>query len=376
MNGEFDTPIDPRFPAFVATNLSEALAGPFSPSSASVSVLGTRASGMVISERLRPGGAVQREMSRRTTGVFGHRLYAGITSGHFMAQTVPLVDPDMIIKGFFGRTVEGLSIHGPQPPPLEHRGLAGHIRGVATFANNLVGLSAGSRGDTRAFVADVTRFEELAANPGDLDDQRLLALILLGRDHVVHGWVLSSASILLCTAYGMILRILCGRDVMPNAGIDVASAQSLGAVHRLAAQARRDPVVAGLLTGPDVDLDTLTERSPSFAAALTRELALIGHRGPGEVEMRCATYGDDPRAAAADGGQGDGGGAARSTEFAGHPALGRAGRGTGHRTAARARGAARPHGARDLGTAAACFASRAAASPTPVSSASPTTCST
>jgi phosphohistidine swiveling domain-containing protein len=93
----------------------------------------------------------------------------------------------------------------------------------------------------------------------------------------------------------MILRILCGRDVMPNAGIDVASAQSLGAVHRLAAQARRDPVVARLLTGPDVDLDTLTERSPSFAAALTGELALIGHRGPGEVEMRCATYGDDPR---------------------------------------------------------------------------------
>ncbi|HEY6575855.1 MAG TPA: hypothetical protein VI029_13175, partial [Mycobacterium sp.] len=295
VNGEFDTPIDPRFPAFVATNLSEALAGPFSPSSASVSVLGTRASGMVISERLRPGGAVQREMSRRTTGVFGHRLYAGITSGHFMAQTVPLVDPDMIIKGFFGRTVEGLSIHGPQPPPLEQRGLAGHIRGVATFANNLVGLSAGSRGDTRSFVADVARFEELAANPSDLDDQRLLALILLGRDHVVHGWVLSSASILLCTAYGMILRILCGRDVMPNAGIDVASAQSLGAVHRLAAQARCDPVVAGLLTGPDVDLDTLAERSPSFAAALAGELAVIGHRGPGEVEMRCATYGDDPR---------------------------------------------------------------------------------
>ena len=50
---------------------------------------------MVISARLRPGGVVQREMSVRTTGVFGHRLYAGITSGHFMAQTVPLVDPDI-----------------------------------------------------------------------------------------------------------------------------------------------------------------------------------------------------------------------------------------------------------------------------------------
>ena len=61
-NGEFDTPIDPRFPAYVATNLSEALPGPFTPSSASVTVRGARAGGVIISERLRPGGAVQLEL--------------------------------------------------------------------------------------------------------------------------------------------------------------------------------------------------------------------------------------------------------------------------------------------------------------------------
>ena len=44
-NGEFDTPIDPRFPTYLATNLSEALPGPFSPSSASVTVRGLRAGG-------------------------------------------------------------------------------------------------------------------------------------------------------------------------------------------------------------------------------------------------------------------------------------------------------------------------------------------
>ena len=108
MNGEFDTPIDPRFPAFVATNLSEALPGPFSPSSASVTVRGTRAAAQVISERLRPGGMVQREMAVRLTGVFGHRLYAGITSAHFMAETVPFIRSDMIVEGFFGRTAKGI----------------------------------------------------------------------------------------------------------------------------------------------------------------------------------------------------------------------------------------------------------------------------
>ena len=293
-NGEFDTPIDPRFPAFIATNLSEALAGPFSPSSASVTVLGTRAAGLVISERLRPGGAVQREMSVRTTGVFGHRLYAGITTGHFMAHTVPFIDPNLVLSGFFGHTEDGLELFGEHLPPVAARGIVRQLRGGLTFANCLVGLSAGSRSDTKAFVDDVARLEAAADDPAALTDRRLRELILLGRDHVVHGWVLSSASILLCAGYGVVMRLLCGRDVMPAAGDELVSAQALGAVHRLAAEARRDPAATRLLSEPTVDVAALTEQAPPFAAALARELALIGHRGPGEVEMRCATYADDP----------------------------------------------------------------------------------
>lgn len=294
VTGEFDTPIDPRFPAFIATNLSEALAGPFSPSSASVTVLGTRAAGLVISERLRPGGAVQREMSVRTTGVFGHRLYAGITTGHFMAHTVPFIDPALVLSGFFGHTEDGLELFGEHLPPVEPRGLVRQLRGGVTFANCLVGLSAGSRGDTNAFAADVQRLETSAADPAALDDHRLRELILLGRDHVVHGWVLSSASILLCAGYGVVMRLLCGRDVMPAAGDELVSAQALSAVHRLAAAARRDPVAARLLSEPETDAATLAAQAPAFSAALATELALIGHRGPGEVEMRSATYADDP----------------------------------------------------------------------------------
>ncbi|MET0451569.1 MAG: PEP-utilizing enzyme [Mycobacterium sp.] len=293
-NGEFDTPIDPRFPAFVATNLSEALPGPFSPSSASVTVLGTRAAALVIARRLRPGGAVQREMSVRTTGVFGHRLYAGITSGHFMAQTVPLIDPDMIISGFFGHTVEGLPLFGDELPPVEPRSIGKQIRAVATFANNLLGLSAGSGADTRDYVRDVQRLEVSSENPATLDDQRLRELILLGRDHVVHGWVLASASILILTAYGVILRIICGKSVLPAAGAELVSAQSLGAVHRLATAARQEPAAAKLLTASEIDTEALAAEAPQFIEALTRELTLIGHRGPGEVEMQCPTYADDP----------------------------------------------------------------------------------
>jgi nucleoside-diphosphate-sugar epimerase/phosphohistidine swiveling domain-containing protein len=293
-NGEFDTPIDPRFPAYVATNLSEALPGPFTPSSASVTVRGARAGGVTISERLRPGGAVQREMARRTTGVFGHRLYAAITSAHFMAETVPLIDPSLVITQFFGRTVENLPVFGTERPAQERTGFVKQLRNVGTFGANLVGLSAGATGDTRDFVDDVDALEALAADPAALDDARLRSLILLARDHVVHGWVLASASIMVCAAYGVILRVMSGRDITPAAGPGLVSAQSLSAMHRLVSAAQRDAGVAALLGKPGPYLETLERRAPSFHAVLIRELALMGHRGPGEVEMSSPTYADDP----------------------------------------------------------------------------------
>ena len=120
-NGEFDTPIDPRFPTFLATNLSEALPGPFSPSSASATVRGLRAGGVTIAERLRPGGMVQREIAMRTVAVFAHRLYGAITSAHFMAETVPFVKPPTVVSnsGFFGPSMASLPIFGEERPPTE-----------------------------------------------------------------------------------------------------------------------------------------------------------------------------------------------------------------------------------------------------------------
>ena len=234
-NGEFDTPIDPRFPTYLATNLSEALPGPFSPSSASVTVRGLRAGGMAIAERLRPGGIVQREIAMRTVAVFAHRLYGAITSAHFMAETVPFAKPATIVSnsGFFGpsmavaadlrrgasavriRSRAQAAAHRPQ-----HRGLRGQPGGPECRIAR----------DTHDFIADVDRLERLAG--GDLsrlDDRRLLSLITLARDHVVHGWVLASASFMLCAAFNVLLRGLCGRDTATSVGPNLVSARSVEA---------------------------------------------------------------------------------------------------------------------------------------------------
>ncbi len=297
-NGELDTPIDPRFPTYLATNLSEALPGPFSPSSASVSVRGLRAGGLRIAERLRPGGIVQHEIAMRTVGVFAHRLYGGVTSAHFMAETVPFVKAATIVanSGFFGPSAASLPIFGEQSPSSESGRARRHLRiarNIGVCGVNLIGLSAGSPLDTRDFIADVDRLERLAG--GDLtqlEEGRLLSLILLARDDAVHGWLLASGSFMLCAAFNVLLRGLGGRDAA--AGPALVSARSVEAVQRLVVAARRDPNVTRLLAEPGERFDELATQAPEFHAAVLAELALIGHRGPAEVEMASTSYADDP----------------------------------------------------------------------------------
>jgi nucleoside-diphosphate-sugar epimerase/phosphohistidine swiveling domain-containing protein len=299
-NGEFDTPIDPRFPTFLATNLSEALPGPFSPSSASATVRGLRAGGVTIAERLRPGGIVQREIAMRTVAVFAHRLYGAITSAHFMAETVPFVTPPTVVRnsGYFGPSMASLPIFGEERPPTETSGARRQlrtVRNIGVFGVNLVGLSAGSPRDTQEYLADVDRLELLVGDDATrLDDRRLLSLILLARDHVVHGWVLASVSFMLCAAFNVLLRGLCGRDTAPAAGPELVSARSVEAVHRLVVAAQRDPNVVRLLGEPGERLGKLAVDAPEFHSAVLAELELIGHRGPAELEMLSTSYADIP----------------------------------------------------------------------------------
>ncbi|ORV61714.1 hypothetical protein AWC03_08765 [Mycobacterium europaeum] len=298
-NGEFDTPIDPRFPTFLATNLSEALPGPFSPASASVTVRGLRAGGVAIAERLRPGGIVQREIAMRTVAVFAHRLYGAITSAHFMAETVPFAKPSTIVSnsGFFGPSMASLPVFGAQRARSETSRIRKQLRttrNIGVFGVNLIGLSAGAPRDTQEFVADVDRLELLADDVTRLDDRRLLSLISLARDDVVHGWVLASASFMLCAAFNVLLRGACGRDTAAPAGPELVSARSVEAMQRLVVAAQRDPAVTALLAEPGDRLGKLAVEAPEFHAAVLAELTLIGHRGPAELEMLSISYADDP----------------------------------------------------------------------------------
>ncbi len=299
-NGEFDTPIDPRFPTYLATNLSEALPGPFSPASASATVKGLRASGAIIAERLRPGGLIQREMATRTVGVFAHRLYGAITTAHYMAEVVPFVKPEMVVRQsqFFGPSVASIPIHGERQLPPESRRASGPlrtIRNLGVFGVNLAGLIVGANRDTADYARDVEWLEEVVTGDlSQLSDARLQSLILLARDQVIDGWVLASGSFMAFAALSVILRGLCGRDMVLPVGRELASAGLLSAVYRLADTARRDPAVTRILSGPGDHLEQLSAQAPQFHRALLAAVAAFGHRGPAELEMRSSSYADDP----------------------------------------------------------------------------------
>ncbi len=299
-NGEFDTPIDPRFPVYLATNLSEALPGPFSPASASATVQGLRASGAIIAGRLRPGGLIQREMATRTVGVFAHRLYGAITTAHYMAEVVPFVTPETVVRQsqFFGPSLASLPIHGDQRLPPESRSAAGPLRtlrNLGVFGVNLVGLIAGANRDTGDYTDDIEWLEAVVnGDLSQLSEPRLQSLILLARDHVIDGWVLASGSFMAFAALSVILRGLNGRDMVLPVGQELASAGLLSAVYRLAEAAQRDSTVTRILASPGDHLQELSIHAPEFYRTLLAEVETFGHRGPAELEMRSASYADDP----------------------------------------------------------------------------------
>ncbi len=293
LNGEFDNPIDPRFPTFVATNLSEALPGPFSPASASATVRGLHAGGVSIAERLRLRGVIGRENASRSIGAFAHRLYGGVSAVYYMAESMPGTDPASLTDQFFGRVLGDTPVFGDHRPPRDPSGSGRRLWDLLMVGLTGVGLVAGSTSETRAYIADVDRLETL--QPADitaLDDIRLESLITLARDLVVHGWVLSSWAALTCTATSTAAARL-GADPTV-AGTDVASGRALAGIKRLAHNARSNPAAVEALTASPDPLTAVRERAPEFYAQITAVLSEVGHRGPAECELLSASYGDDP----------------------------------------------------------------------------------
>jgi phosphohistidine swiveling domain-containing protein len=212
-----------------------------------------------------------------------------------MAETMPGVNPDSSMKPFFGQAFGDTPLFGAERPPIEHGGVGRQLRTIAGLGATAAGLIVGSSGESRAYVADVDRLERLTGTDlAALGDARLESLILLARDLATHGWVLASWAAFTATATATATQVLTGGTAMPVAGPDLVSARALSSVRRLVAAAQRDPVALEVLAGQRDRLGALKQRAAGFYRVLLDELAVIGHRGPGECELDSRSYADDP----------------------------------------------------------------------------------
>lgn len=290
LEGEFDDRIDPRFPVFSATGLTEALPGPLTPMTLDVQLAGMRSAGRVMAQVMTPGSVVAAEWASRSIAVFGHRPYAAVSAGVLAAGQLPGWDP----RGFAERALGDKALlakvfpAGSLPPAGGMRGSAAKV--VAT--GRALALLRHLKSDTEAYGAAAALEHVDAAQLISLSDGQLEARVHLLRSRVHQGWGLTALWVI---DSGITAATLARSEAdSPVPGVDalIENERVADKVSALAAPLRRDPQLCALAAKGD--LDGIRASSRTVAAAFVAAVTRMAHRGPGEAELGNPTFGDEP----------------------------------------------------------------------------------
>jgi len=285
--GEFDTPVDPRFPEFTSTNMSEAFPGPMTPLTATIcrNIMCAGAAG--IAKIFGFDGPVQDELIHRGPALFGHRLYVNISATRQMAETVPGMTVEDIDRQYLGMEVSDK-------------------RAKMTFRDAMKGLRLGARAGPR--MSGLSREADLCHERADamhrteeqlaaMIDEALVAHLTVLHDELVQAWnVAVILNMVSGGAWGVVERTLGVEQAsqVRNSQEKLVSARTLVGVERLAEQVRSSPELRELLAAGDVAVAELAQEAPRFARSFAALLELVGHRGPGETELDNEMFADRP----------------------------------------------------------------------------------
>ncbi len=290
LQGEFDTLLDPRFPVQTATNTSEALPGPMTPMTLDLHLGALRIANHGMGTMLALEGAALEQQASLVLGVLGHSVYINASVGVNVVENMPGWDEESVRKDAYGNIPEDVVFRPYGGPPMP-TGLA--ARWATLTATSRVIARARTLKEEAERVHAAAKAETLgAAAIAELDDAQLHARVLLWRDRLAHGWSVAAIGVMMTGAAAAIHDR--GKDPEPL-GIDVRhleSARTMLAVERLATHLRDDPDLIKLAREGDVE--ALRAAAPAFGAALDAQLALMGHRGPGECELENASFSDRP----------------------------------------------------------------------------------
>ncbi|ETB29279.1 hypothetical protein O971_12895, partial [Mycobacterium avium subsp. hominissuis 10-4249] len=277
VEGEFDDRIDPRFPVFSATALTEALPGPLTPITLDVQLSGLRTASRVLGRVLALGGAVGEEWDSRAIAVFGHRPYVGVSVNMVAATQLPGWDQDAVARdALVGRPQVG------DPLPLGEPTLAGGALGSiakAVAAGRSVALLRHLRANTRDYCAAAVAEQVDAAQLALLPQAALEVRLRLLRDRIHQGWILNALWLLdTGITAAALVRSQAGQSV-PGLGMITESGLVAAETAELAAMLAADPPLCALAA--DGNLASIRALAPKTAAAVDAAVARIGHRGPG-----------------------------------------------------------------------------------------------
>lgn len=264
VEGEFDDRIDPRFPVFSATALTEALPGPLTPITLDVQLSGLRTASRVLGRVLALGGAVGEEWDSRAIAVFGHRPYVGVSVNMVAATQLPGWDQDAVARdALVGRPQVG------DPLPFGEPALAGGALGSiakAVAAGRSVALLRHLRANTRDYCAAAVAEQVDAAQLALLPQAALEVRLRLLRDRIHQGWILNALWLLdTGITAATLVRSQAGQSV-PGLGMITESGLVAAETAELAAMLAADPPLCALAA--DGNLASIRALAPKTAAAV------------------------------------------------------------------------------------------------------------
>ncbi|MEV5648514.1 PEP-utilizing enzyme [Nocardia sp. NPDC052254] len=290
LEGEFDDRVDPRIPVHTATNTSEALPGPMSPLTIDLQAGAIRLANAAMGRMIALEGIALEHWTSRVTSVLGHHIFINASIGVLAADNMPGWDEGSIRRDVYGAIPPEVALQPQGRPPMP-TGL-GSTLGTAKATGRVLATALRFRDTTESINAASHREALHREEIHTLSDARLHARALLWRDRLNQSWAAASIGVMLVGAATAMHARGAGDAEVPIDVNRLESARPMLAVERLAAICRTDPRLHEAARAADVA--AARELSPDFAAALDRELATIGHRGPGECEFLNPTFGDRP----------------------------------------------------------------------------------
>ncbi|MDV6314459.1 NAD-dependent epimerase/dehydratase family protein [Gordonia amicalis] len=295
LRGEFDTPIDRRFPVYSQTNLAEALPGPSTALTLDVQGRALRGTTSAVAELLGLPGALRTEASARLQAVDAHRMYINASATYHVSLAMPGTNPDELAAQFTGTHADELpggqaAIEGTFTPPAQSA--AAKAKSAAAVGARVVSLVRTSELDVDEVRAQTTRLEGFLDELDTMSDAKLQQVLLLAGDLLAYAWTVQGVVNLLG---GAALTVASkNSDENLDLGDDLESGATLRGVRELALAAAADPDILALLADRSPGLpDRVAQQAPDFWKKVSRALDRFGHRGPAESEFDARSFSDD-----------------------------------------------------------------------------------